>query len=142
MRTRRMEPGDLDRVGELSEQLGYPVDPRPLRARFDRLSADASQALFVALDGADRVVGWINVQPRWLLEADPFAEIIALVVDARVRRQGIGRGLVTAAETWARTAGFERLRVRSNVTRAESHDFYLSLGFERLKTQHTYLRRL
>ena len=34
------------------------------------------------------------------------------------------------------------LLVRSNVTRPESHPFYERLGYERIKTQHSYRKTL
>jgi len=49
---------------------------------------------------------------------------------------------VADAGQWALAQGFETIGVRSNVAREGSHPFYESLGYERAKTQHVYLRRL
>ena len=77
-----------------------------------------------------------------MLESGESAELTGLVVASAARRLGVGSALVAAAEEWARANGFSSLRVRSNVTRAESHPFYEKLGFERAKTQHAYRKAL
>jgi GNAT superfamily N-acetyltransferase len=137
---RPMRGDDLDRVAELSRQLGYPVPRTNLEDCFSRI-VDAGQALFVAQSG-DRVIGWIHVHPLLLLESEPQAEIGGLVVDSTARRQGAGRALVAEARRWSLQRGFRALRVRSNVARDEAHRFYPSIGFTRIKTQHNYELRL
>ena len=79
---------------------------------------------------------------REVLEIGRLAEILGLVVDASVRRQGVGQQLVAAAEAWANAHGLPGMTVRSNVVRAESHPFYEALGYVRIKTQHTYRKVL
>lgn len=136
-----MRRADLARVSELSVQLGYPASPESLHSRFATIAADGAQGLFVAeLDG--RVIGWIHVHPRVLLESEPYAEIGGLVVDTGARRSGAGRALVREAERFARSAGFATMRVRSNVVRVEAHAFYPALGYAQLKTQHSYTKVL
>lgn len=141
MHVRSMHAADLAVVRDLSAQLGYPGDAASFERRFARLAASNDDALFVA-EHDGHVVGWIHVHPRFLLESDPYAEIGALVVDRNARRLGVGRALVARGEAWAREKGFARMRVRSNVTRVESHQFYPALGYELKKTQHTYERAL
>lgn len=141
MMIRAMRDQDLARVAELSAELGYPAVLSAFVTRFEQLARNGSGVLLVA-ERADALIGWIHAHPRWLLESDPFAEIGALVVAADARRSGVGRALVEAVADWARAEGFGRLRVRSNVARVESHVFYPSLGFARLKTQHSYERSL
>jgi GNAT superfamily N-acetyltransferase len=136
-----MDRADLSTVRDLSTQLGYPTDDDALARRFARIDGAPDEALFVADDGG-RVLGWIHVHPRWLLESEPYAEIGGLVVDESARRRGVGRALVSRVEAWAKERGFQRMRVRSNVMRVASHALYASLGYERIKTQHTYERVL
>jgi GNAT superfamily N-acetyltransferase len=139
---RAMTAGDLSQVAELSEQLGYPVSAQDLQGRFATIAADPAQALFVVETEDRRVAGWTHVYATHLLESPSYAEIGGLVVRAGSRRIGAGRALVEAAERWAREQGLGSLRVRSNVLRAEAHQFYPAVGFTRVKTQHTYERRL
>ena len=88
------------------------------------------------------VAGWTHVHTVHTVDSGSYAEIGALVVDPKCRRQGAGRALVRGVERWARDRGLQRLRVRSNVLRSESHQFYPGVGLERIKTQHVYGRSL
>lgn len=139
---RRARATDLPRIAELSEQLGYPVSREALAGRFSRITSDEEHAVFVAEGEGGRLVGWTHASPRRLLESEAFMEIEALVVDASARRQGVGRALISEVERWALGRGFPTIRVRSNVLRKEAHDFYPSVGFTRIKTQHTYEKHL
>jgi GNAT superfamily N-acetyltransferase len=127
-------------VAALSGQLGYPAVAERMAARFRELAADPDAGIFVAEAPDGAVAGWIHVCGRRSLESDSHAEIAGLVVDAALRRQGIGRRLVESAEDWARRHGYASLRVRSNVARDVAHDFYGGLGFRRTKSQHVYER--
>lgn len=140
MTVRPMSERDVEQAAGLSAQLGYPVESARLMERFRKVASDTDAEILVAESPAGALAGWVHVCGRRSLEADAHAEIAGLVVDASRRRQGIGRGLVEAAETWAREHGYPRLRVRSNVTRDGAHDFYPGIGFARLKTQHVYER--
>jgi len=139
---RRARAADLPRIADLSSQLGYPVLLEALERRFSRIASDAEQAVFVAETTDGRLVGWTHANPRRLLESEAFMEIEGLVVDASARRQGVGRALIAEVERWSLERGVTTIRVRSNVLRKEAHDFYPSVGYARLKTQHTYERRL
>ena len=71
-----------------------------------------------------------------------MAEIGGLVVDAGHRSAGIGRALVEAAESWARSEGYAGMRVRSNVIRKRAHAFYERLGYRCTKTQGHFVKDL
>ncbi len=141
VRMRAATPADADAIAELSGQLGYPVAAAAVRQRLERLLAAADQAVFVAAE-ATRVVGWIHGADQLLVESEQRCEILGLVVDQRLRRAGVGRGLVAEIERWAGARGLAVISVRSAITRAESHPFYERLGYERVKSQHVYRKRL
>jgi hypothetical protein len=50
--------------------------------------------------------------------------------------------LLAAEDQWAFARGLGEVSVRSAVSRAESHPFYEQLGYERVKSQHVYRKRL
>lgn len=139
---RRALLGDAPRLAELSAELGYPVPVAQLGSTLERLLPRSDHAVFVAISATDVAVGWIHVAEREVLEVGCFGEILGLVVDPSVRRQGLGQQLVAAAEAWAASKGLPGMTVRSNVLRADSHPFYEALGYRRLKTQHTYRKLL
>jgi GNAT superfamily N-acetyltransferase len=151
-RIRSAQPGDAPEIARLAGVLGYPTDAAAMRARLASLAAQPGQWVAVAAApepqpqaraaGADPLCGWIHVARRMTLETGEYAEILGLVVDGASRRGGVGRRLVAQAESWAFEQGLSRISVRSNTARAQSHPFYVALGYQRPKTQHVYLKAL
>jgi GNAT superfamily N-acetyltransferase len=142
MTVRPMLASDAGRVAELSGQLGYPAEATEVAERFRALAADPLSALLVAEDADGRVVGWTHVLGRQFLESAASAEVMALVVDADLRRSGVGRQLLAAAESWAVARGYDLMRIRSNTVRQEARPFYLGRGYEIAKTQYVFSKRL
>jgi GNAT superfamily N-acetyltransferase len=142
LRLRGATPDDASRLAELSAILGYPVSAATMSRRLERILLLAGDIVLVAERPDGSVVGWIHGAERELLESGARCEILGLVVDQTQRRHGIGRSLVAAVESWALQRGIEQIAVRSNVVRAESHPFYEQLGYLRVKTQHSYRKRL
>jgi GNAT superfamily N-acetyltransferase len=139
MKIRPAEPADSPALAVLATQLGYPSSPEQIAARLADVTPRPENAVLVAeADGT--VVGWIHVAGHHGIETDPFAQILALVVDERHRGGGTGAALVEAASAWAARSGFRTLRVRSNVVRERTHRFYERLGFARLKQQIAFAR--
>lgn len=141
MAVRLAARADARRIAELSGTLGYPLEESQLASTLERLLPRPDHAIFVSVEGPT-VVGWIHVAEREVLEVGRLAEILGLVVDASMRRKGVGQQLVAAAEAWAVMQKLAAMTVRSNVVRQESHPFYEALGYRRLKTQHTYRKLL
>ena len=133
---------DAARLAELSEVLGYPVEPQVMRRRLESILPKPDHVVFVAEVAPELIVGWIHAAEHDILEVGSFCEILGLVVAADQRGEGIGRRLVEQVEHWALERGLEELSVRSNVTRLESHLFYERLGYARVKTQHAYRKRI
>lgn len=133
---------DLEQVTVLAAQLGYPFSLEEIRNRFFEVSVSPMHKLYVAKD-ADVVTGWIQVcKERETLLSEPRAEITALVVDETVRGKGTGRLLVRAAEAWAQSQGLKLMRLRSNVKRNESHEFYKRVGYEEQKRSCLFVKGL
>jgi GNAT superfamily N-acetyltransferase len=142
LQVRRARADDAGRLAALSGSLGYPVERDVMASRLEHLLARGDAAVLVAEAPGRGVVGWIHGAELALLESDRRCEILGLVVDAGVRRSGVGRRLVQAVEAWAAGRGLQQIGVRSNVSRTESHPFYERLGYARIKTQHAYRKHL
>ena len=128
---------DLPSAALLVSELGYSATVAELGSRLHRIDASTDEAVFAA--DQDRVLlGWAHLKVQHAFESGTFVEIMGLVVASQARRNGVGRTLVERSVLWAREHGYDRLRVRSNVTRDGAHPFYVALGFERRKTQHVY----
>lgn len=76
------------------------------------------------------VVGVITVHSFASIHDDnPVAWITTLAVSADVRRGGVGKALVDAAEVWARDRRCARISVTTALHRAVAHTFYERLGY-------------
>lgn len=135
------EEGDAPEISLLCGQLGYPAAPREIQGRLRRMDARETGRVYVAEDEG-RVVGWLQVLALHALTGPPSAVVTGLVVDAAARGRGLGRQLMEAAERWTVMQGFDRVRVRSNVVREETHRFYQDLGYDRIKSQAVFEKRL
>jgi GNAT superfamily N-acetyltransferase len=141
VQVRKATSDDAPSIARLSSRLGYPASDVEMHARICSLINSPTHAVYVAAsDGS--VLGWVTGELRLSLETGPRVEITGLVVDATARRQGTGRALVASIEQWALRSHGKMVLVRSNVARAESHPFYAQLGYDQVKTQHSYRRVL
>ncbi len=138
---RTAAPADADAIAALSGQLGYPAAARDIQDRLFHLARSTNQLVLVAEDGG-RVIGWIHATQQLVLEAGDRCEIVGLVVDREARGKGVGRQLVERVERWAGERDLHLMSVRSAISRVESHPFYERLGYERIKTSHTYRKRI
>ncbi len=140
---RRAAAGDASDVARLSLQLNPTLDPSTIAQRFSKLLERSTHAFFVLHDDDnDVIIGFAAAEHRSLLLLGERVELIALVVDASMRRHGAGGALVAAVEAWAYRRGVEEMVVRSNVSRDDSHPFYDCIGYVLHKTQHVYTRKL
>ncbi len=135
MTIRTARPEDAPAIAVLATQLGYPTSPEQAEARLGDVLNRPDGAVLVAEGEEGAPIGWTHVVGAHRVENDPFAEIVAMVVDEGHRSQGIGAALVEAAVDWASRNGFRTVRVRSNVVRERTHAFYERLGFGRTKAQ-------
>ena len=134
-------PTDAAEIARLTTLLGYPSSTEEIAERLKLLLPSARYFIAVA-ESSSSLAGWVAAERRVLLESGERAELVGLIVEPDLRRSGIGRALVRAAEDWVVTQHLDVISVRSNVARPESHPFYESLGYTRRKTQHAYAKEL
>jgi GNAT superfamily N-acetyltransferase len=116
-------------MSTLFAQFEHPSPPEPIPARLERLRSHDGEA-FVA-ENETGVLGVATMQMAWtLIEDEPRATLMSLVVRDDTRGQGIGRALIAAVESWARDHGAIRLVVTTALYRAGAHAFYEHLGFD------------
>jgi len=132
---RAARPEDAEALAGLFARLGYATTGAVIAAQFSIYQPGSSFHALAAehhpSDGAPRLVGaaTVSIQQR-LYAARPVAQLTALVTDGEARQLGVGRTLVKAVVELAKGARCERLFVRSDRRRSESHDFYRMLGFD------------
>jgi GNAT superfamily N-acetyltransferase len=142
MTVRPLRLEDAPVVAVLAGQLGYPSTTEDIERRFRLLDGSPLDALFGVETEEAVLVGWVHVQRHHSLELDPYALVVALVVDERFRGSGVGRALLEATEQWARDHGLTGIRVRSNITRERTHRFYEQRGYRNVKTSHVFHKEL
>jgi aminoglycoside 6'-N-acetyltransferase I len=75
-------------------------------------------------------------------ESSPVGYVEGWYVDQSVRRQGVGRALIRAAEDWARSRGCTEIASDTEVENAGSQEAHERLGYERVETIVVYRRAL
>lgn len=128
-------------IHQLVLEWGYTASEPETSAWLDELLKSPTHQVYVAVSD-HAIVGWVVAEKRLSLGEGFTCEITGLVVSSGCRRAGLGRLLVTAVEAWSQKLGLSRVVVRSNVRRAESHEFYPSVGFGLMKTTHVYVKDL
>jgi len=120
---------DAAAIASLMTHLGYETTEEEMRSRMQRIFADAQYVSLVAVD-QEKLVGFLGLAFGLYYEYNgSYARIAALSVAPEMHGQGVGRGLVTAAEEIAKARGAITCIVNSGLQRAEAHRFYEKLGF-------------
>ena len=136
LRIREATVADAAALASLAGELGYPTNMMEME---DRLKIVASHPDDRVLVGERvGVVGWIQVSVVHSLEGGSYAEIRGLVVTGSARGSGVGTRLVAEAEQWARVKKLREIRVRTNVVRAETQEFYRKRGYTVKKRQEVF----
>ncbi len=135
-------PSDWPVLADLCVQLGYSTPANDIKKRLEEICNQQDSCISVATDSSGAVIGFIQVSIVWLLAEGFRMEINSLVVDSRIRNQGIGKILVAWGEQWARDKGLSQVVVRSRIDREPAHRFYRNFRYSDFKTQHAFIKRL
>lgn len=138
---RAAETRDVPKLAGLTGELGYATSELLMTEWLIAPLASDRDDVFVA-DAEESCVGWIHVSLVRSLESEAFVEIRGLVVTERLRGTGIGMALIATAERWTRERACGRLRLRTNLRRLQAHEFYARRGFEVVKEQKVFEKRV
>jgi GNAT superfamily N-acetyltransferase len=138
---RPMAEADIAAGRVLLDQLGYDLTPAEMRRRYSVIASTAGHAILLAECEA-RPVGLAHLYVRPALDKPPEVIIQAIVIDAAHRGKGIGKILMSAAESWASERGYNSAVLYSNVSRSGAHSFYQTLGYQLIATSHLFRRKL
>uniref|UniRef100_UPI00404A3EE3 GNAT family N-acetyltransferase n=1 Tax=Gelidibacter sp. TaxID=2018083 RepID=UPI00404A3EE3 len=125
---------DSESISDLSNQLGYHTNTIDIQSRLFDVLKHPDNCVYVIVTN-EKVVGWIHGFYTLRVESAAFIEIGGLVVDKNFRKMGIGKLLVEKIYEWAESKECNKIRVRCNEVRIESHLFYDNLGFKLNKVQ-------
>ncbi len=139
VRTRHPPDAYLEQLATLLQPETPDVGLDDLRRRLELLPSD--DRFFLALD-AEALIGYAHLRVTHDLATEDSIELIDIIVTPKLRRQGVGRRLMTAAETWAFQGNRARLILRTDVVRSEALAFFSALAYEPSGTSQEYVRDL
>ena len=102
-------------------------------------------AVFIALRADGSPCGFVEAGERAYAEGcatSPVGYIEAWYVDPDVRRQGAGRALLTAAEDWARRAGYTEMASDALLDNVVSHKAHVRSGYAEVERLVVFRRAL
>lgn len=126
---RTARPEDAPAIATLITILGYSLSPDQVPGRLAEYSGENNR-VFVALTG-EAIIGFLSFHASPLFhETAKLGRITAMAIDPQFHRQGVGRALVQAAESFAIACGCSRIEVTSGDHREQdAHLFYQAQGY-------------
>jgi ribosomal protein S18 acetylase RimI-like enzyme len=116
-------------IADLVTQLGYPTSTEQMRARLGSILADDEYATLVASHGG-RVLGFVGTRINLAYENDGLVgQIMVMAVASDSRRNGVGSGLLHAAERGLIERGARVLVLSPGNHRDGAHAFYEANGY-------------
>jgi len=110
--------------------------------RLEEMANSMQSAVYIAELPGGQIGGWIGLYLFHSVQQERRAGISGLIVDQQIRSRGIGKALLGAAESWARSQGCKAISVHTNVVRVRAHQFYARYGYARVKSQEYLLKPL
>ena len=115
------------------------------RQEMAQILAESVGCVLLAERPSGNLAGYAHIGSRKYAEgctASPVAYLEEWFVDADVRRQGVGRALVAAAEDWAQRNGFSELASDTLIANEVSLASHLALGFTEVERQINFIKKL
>ncbi|MDR1735417.1 MAG: GNAT family N-acetyltransferase [Oscillospiraceae bacterium] len=130
---RKATRADIPQILALYKELN-PLDPPIDKSRacavFEKAGKSGVTYFVAADDTCVKGTCYIAIIPNMSRQCSPVGFVENVVVAADCRRQGVGRGLISAAVDFAKERGCYKVVLQSGVKRKEAHRFYESLGFD------------
>ncbi|MEP6602412.1 MAG: GNAT family N-acetyltransferase [Spartobacteria bacterium] len=128
---RRAELADATTLAALICELGYETRTAEMEMRLQSILKDSHYTTFVAV-AEGRVAGMVGTFCHDSYEHNsPSGRILALVVSETMRRRGIARALIAAAENDLAQKNIRRVALNTRLERKDAHEFYESCGYVR-----------
>jgi aminoglycoside 6'-N-acetyltransferase I len=141
MQVRRYQPGDRRQYQRMREALWPDCSDADNDVWFARRDA----ATFLALRDDASPCGFVEVGSRPYAEgcaSSPVGYIEGWWVDPDMRKHGVGRGLLAAAETWAREMGYTEMASDALLDNRVSHAAHGRCGYTEVERIVTFRKPL
>ncbi|MEK4201021.1 MULTISPECIES: GNAT family N-acetyltransferase [Cytobacillus] len=128
MEIRKATSNDIKELASLMDQLGYQNSIEQMRIRFNNIEATTNHYTLVAIY-KEKVVGMVRFHTGVLYNKDGiYARVIAFVEVSKFRSKGIGRRLLTEAESIAIISGADGIGLNSgNRTEQIMHIHFIKI---------------
>ena len=128
---RDAELTDAEALAALMGELGYKTTAAEMTARLEAILPDLRYRTFVAILD-NQLCGMIGTVAQPSHEHNDLSgRIVALVISKPMRRRGVARKLIAAAEKDFAKRAITRVSLTTRLTREEAHRFYEQLGYNK-----------
>lgn len=126
---RDAELTDAAALAALMGELGYATTTAEMTARLEAILPDSRYRTFVGILD-NQLCGMIGTVAQPSHEHNDLSgRIVAMVVSKPMRRRGVARKLIVAAERDFAKRAITRVSLTTRLTREEAHRFYEQLGY-------------
>lgn len=132
---------DLTRLmNQWSSEVQYRTDE--IENCIKQMREKSENKIFIAQNEEGEAVGYVLAGICYYLGANPFVEIIQLLVGEDYRSQGVGVMLVDHVCTYYKQQGISDIKLHSRVERERAHHFYRAHGFKEFKQSKFFEKEL
>ena len=140
--TRHATPDDLDALAPLFDAYRrfyeQPGDVA-LASAFLHARMERGESAILVAEADGQLLGFCQLYPTWCsVAAARIFVLYDLFVDGGMRRAGVGRALMLAAQAFGRAAGAVRLDLTTAHSNTQAQALYESLGWQRDDVYRTY----
>lgn len=136
MKIRTASVQDAKGLAQVVGEFGYPATPEKMKKRLEKINSNSAYLTLLAeRDGM--IIGMLGMHVEYsFVTDDNIGRILAMVVHANDRNQGIGRKLLEEAESWALEKEVSTIVLNSGnrEERRAAHAFYERSGYRAKST--------
>lgn len=142
IRIRRALVKDASGIQKLNTaELGFVYQVGKTRQILTQLLQSEQDRIYVAeVEGA--IVGYVHACNYTPLYSPPVKNIMSIAISKDYQRHGIGKVLLERIENWAKETEASTIRIISNGSGINAHEYYKNLGYEGGKLQLYFTKKL
>lgn len=127
-----------------NNEMGYDVSLDFTKEQLTLILMDKSHHVLAVFedDVSSQVIGYIHAEIYRELYAEDVLNVLGIAVKESQQRKGIGKLLIQWLEEEAVRRDIHMIRLNSGASRVSAHHFYQTLGFEEIKIQKKFVKKL